>query len=317
MRRCLWLFVCLALCVGGPAVWSAPAGPAKASPRAALPVAAAIDPALLAGMKARSIGPAGMSGRVAALEATPSDPRIVYAGAATGGVWKSTNSGLTWTPVFDDQPVHAIGAIAISAVNAETVWVGTGEGNLRNSASVGGGVFRSLDGGKTWTLLGLEATERIHRIVLHPTNPEVAWVAALGREWGENPERGVFKTVDGGKTWRCGPIVAGPTSFAAVAPGRVCMSARMAAKRGRSVKQKTGSPRVNSVVSVWRFAAVNRTWSMRWLKRRRARCCAPMMGARVSRASTPIPTLCRGRFTSLNCASIRCGRIESIRWNTE
>lgn len=202
MRRCLWLFVCVALCAGGPAVWSAPAGPAKASPRAALPVAAAIDPALLAGMKARSIGPAGMSGRVAALEATPSDPRIVYAGAATGGVWKSANSGLTWTPVFDDQPVHAIGAIAVSAVNAETVWVGTGEGNLRNSASVGGGVFRSLDGGKTWMLLGLEATERIHRIVLHPTNPEVAWVAALGREWGENPERGVFKTVDGGKTWR-------------------------------------------------------------------------------------------------------------------
>jgi photosystem II stability/assembly factor-like uncharacterized protein len=168
-----------------------------------LPAAAraAIDPGLLAGMSARSIGPAGMSGRVAAIAAVESNPNVVYAGAASGGVWKSTNGGLTWTPVFDDQPVASIGAIAVDPSNPDVVWVGTGEGNPRNSASIGNGVYRSPDGGRTWVHLGLEKTERIDRIVVHPTNPDVVWVSALGQEWGENPERGVYKTEDGGKTW--------------------------------------------------------------------------------------------------------------------
>ena len=162
---------------------------------------AALDPGLLAGMSARSIGPAGMSGRVPALAAVESNPNIVYAGTAAGGVWKSTNGGLTWTPVFDDQPVSSIGAIAVDPSNPDVVWVGTGEGNPRNSASIGNGVYRSLDGGRTWSHLGLEKTERIYRIVVHPANPDVVWVAALGQEWGENPERGIYKTEDGGKTW--------------------------------------------------------------------------------------------------------------------
>jgi len=164
--------------------------------------AAEIDPDLLAGLKARSIGPAGMSGRVPAIDAVERDPDTVFVGAASGGVWKSTDGGLAWKPVFDDQPVTAIGAIAINQANPSIVWVGTGEGNVRNSASVGNGIYKSVDGGETWTRMGLEATERIHRIVLHPTDPNVAWVAALGREWGENPERGVFKTTDGGKSWQ-------------------------------------------------------------------------------------------------------------------
>ncbi|MDZ7292912.1 MAG: hypothetical protein ONB44_22390 [candidate division KSB1 bacterium] len=165
-------------------------------------VHAQIDPDLLAGMKARSIGPAGMSGRIADITAVESNPDIIYVGASTGGVWKSVNAGLTFTPVFDDQPVAAIGAVAIFQPNPDIVWVGTGEGNPRNSASVGNGVYKSLDAGKTWIYLGLDGTERIHRIVLHPTNPDIAYVAAMGREWGENPERGVFKTEDGGKTWK-------------------------------------------------------------------------------------------------------------------
>ncbi len=169
---------------------------------AAAPARAAVDPELLAGMKARSIGPAGMSGRVAAIAAVESNPDVVYVGAASGGVWKSSNGGLTWQPLFDDQPVASIGAVAIFQGNPDLVWVGTGEGNPRNSASVGNGVYRSLDAGKTWTHVGLDGTERIHRIILHPTDPDVAWVAALGREWGENPERGVFKTADGGKSWQ-------------------------------------------------------------------------------------------------------------------
>jgi photosystem II stability/assembly factor-like uncharacterized protein len=162
---------------------------------------AALDPGLLAGISARSIGPAGMSGRVPAIAAVESNPNVVYAGAAAGGVWKSTNGGLTWTPLFDDQAVASIGAIAIDPQNPDVVWVGTGEGNPRNSASIGNGVYRSLDGGRTWAHLGLEKTERIYRIVVHPRNPDVVWVAALGQEWGENPERGVYKTEDGGKTW--------------------------------------------------------------------------------------------------------------------
>ena len=162
---------------------------------------AAVDPELLAGMKARSVGPAGMSGRITAIEAVPSDPDIVYVGAATGGVWKSTNGGLSWKPIFDEQSVAAVGAIAVTPTNPDIVWVGTGEGNPRNSVSVGNGIYRSLDTGESWTHVGLDSTERIHRIVVHPRDPNVVWVAALGRLWGENPERGVFKTTDGGATW--------------------------------------------------------------------------------------------------------------------
>ncbi len=168
----------------------------------AAPLHAQIDPELLAGMQARSIGPAGMSGRIADVEAVVSNPDIVYVGAATGGVWKSLNGGLTFEPIFDDQPVHAIGDIAIFQASPDIVWVGTGEGNPRNSASVGNGVYRSLDGGRTWTHLGLDESERIHRIVLHPSNPDIAYVGAMGKEWGESPERGLFKTEDGGATWR-------------------------------------------------------------------------------------------------------------------
>lgn len=163
---------------------------------------APLDPELLAGLKVRAIGPATMSGRIAAIDAVESNPDVLFAGVGTGGVWKSENGGVTWKPVFDREKVAAVGAVAIFQPSPDIVWVGTGEGNPRNSASGGNGVYRSLDGGLHWTHLGLDRTERIHRIVLHPTDPDVAWVAALGRMWGENPERGVFKTVDGGRTWQ-------------------------------------------------------------------------------------------------------------------
>ena len=156
---------------------------------------------LLSGMQARSIGPAGMSGRIAALDAVATDPEIVYVGAATGGVWKSTNGGQTWRPVFDAQRVLGIGAIAIDQSNTDVVWVGTGEGNPRNSAGVGRGVYRSINGGDTWTFLGLEGSERIHRILLHPTDADIAYVGAMGPAWSDGLERGVFKTADGGQSW--------------------------------------------------------------------------------------------------------------------
>jgi photosystem II stability/assembly factor-like uncharacterized protein len=163
---------------------------------------AKIDPQLLAGLKARSIGPANMSGRIGGLDVVVSNPNIIYVGAATGGIWKSVDGGLTWTAIFDDQPVASIGAIAINQSNPNIVWVGTGEATPRNSVGVGRGVYLTIDGGKTWKFLGLEKTEKVSKILLHPDEPDTAYVAALGTTWGENPERGVFKTVDGGKTWK-------------------------------------------------------------------------------------------------------------------
>lgn len=160
-----------------------------------------LDPKLLAGLEARSIGPAAMSGRVGAVVAEPSNPDVIYVGASTGGVWKSTDGGVTWKPLFDDQPVASIGALALHPRATDVVWVGTGEGNPRNSTSVGNGVYLSRDGGDTWEHLGLEESERIHRIVLHPTDQQTAYVAAMGKTWGESAQRGVFRTRDGGKTW--------------------------------------------------------------------------------------------------------------------
>jgi len=155
----------------------------------------------LAAMPARSIGPAGMSGRITAIDALDDDPGTVYVGAASGGVWKSTNGGDTFRPLFDDQRIANIGAIAVHPSFRDVVWVGTGEGNPRNSADPGGGIYRSIDGGETWTFLGLEETRQIHRILLHPTDPDVAWVGAMGPIWSAGEERGVYRTTDGGESW--------------------------------------------------------------------------------------------------------------------
>ncbi len=183
---------------------------------------AQIDTSLFKGMKVRSIGPAGMSGRIASIDAVKPDHNIIFIGTATGGVWKSTNSGIDWQPVFDKEPVSSIGAVVIYQANPNIVWVGTGESNIRNSAGVGRGVYKSLDGGKTWNFIGLEKTETISRIQLDQTNPNVAYVAAMGTNWGENPERGVYKTTDGGKTWNrilyvdektgCGDLIMDPSN---------------------------------------------------------------------------------------------------------
>jgi photosystem II stability/assembly factor-like uncharacterized protein len=164
--------------------------------------AAGIDGTLFPGLKARAIGPAGMSGRIAAIESLASQPNVIYVGAATGGVWKSTNGGVSWEPVFDDQDAASIGAIAVCPAEPSIVWVGTGEGNPRNSAGVGRGIYKSLDGGRTWKKTGLDKTEHIARIVLHPRDPQVAYVAATGPTWSESGERGVFRTTDGGRTWK-------------------------------------------------------------------------------------------------------------------
>jgi photosystem II stability/assembly factor-like uncharacterized protein len=160
-----------------------------------------LDMDKLKGMKPRAIGPAGMSGRITAIDAVISNPDIIYAGAASGGVWLSTSGGVSWEPIFDKETTLSIGAIAIQQDNPAVVWVGTGEGNPRNSLNGGDGIYKTLDGGKTWMGMGLEKTRHIHRIIIDPKNPNTVYVGAIGSPWGEHPERGVYKTTDGGITW--------------------------------------------------------------------------------------------------------------------
>jgi photosystem II stability/assembly factor-like uncharacterized protein len=155
----------------------------------------------LKNLEFREIGPAVMGGRIDDFGVVESNPNIVYVGTASGGVWKTTNNGTTWEPVFDKEGVSTIGDIAIAPSDPAVVWVGTGEPNNRQSSSWGDGIYKSLDAGKTWQNMGLRATLHIGRIVIHPKNPEVVYAAALGHLWGPNPERGVYKTTDGGKTW--------------------------------------------------------------------------------------------------------------------
>jgi photosystem II stability/assembly factor-like uncharacterized protein len=161
------------------------------------------DSSTLGGLRARSIGPAAMSGRIAAIDGSaPADAAAtVYVGAASGGVWKSTDGGITYKPVFDEYN-QSIGAIAVDPSNAQNVWVGTGESWMRNSVSVGDGVYRSTDGGGSWKRLGLEDSEHIARIAVDPKAGETAYVCATGHAWNANEERGLFKTTDGGKTWK-------------------------------------------------------------------------------------------------------------------
>jgi photosystem II stability/assembly factor-like uncharacterized protein len=149
----------------------------------------------------RAIGPANMGGRIDDFAVVENNPSIIYAGAATGGVWKTTNNGTTWDPVFDDQSSTSIGDICLAPADPNIVWVGTGEPNNRQSSSWGDGVYRSLDGGKTWQNMGLRDTKHIGRIVIDPRDVNTVYVAALGHLWGPNKERGLYKTTDGGKTW--------------------------------------------------------------------------------------------------------------------
>ncbi len=150
-------------------------------------------------LKYRYIGPPG--NRVTSVVGVPGDPNVYYAGAASGGVWKSTDGGSHWAPIFDKEPAQSIGAIAIAPSNPSIVWVGTGEPWLRSNVSLGNGVYKSVDSGKTWTHLGLEKTGRIDRVIIDPSNPDIVYVAAIGTGYGPQPERGVFRTRNGGKTW--------------------------------------------------------------------------------------------------------------------
>ena len=141
-------------------------------------------------------------GRVNAVSGVPGQPNTFYFGSVGGGVWKSTNAGRTWTPVFDSQPVASIGAIAVAPSNPNVVYVGTGESDMRDSIAFGNGMYKSTDAGRTWTHIGLDATRQIGRVLVDPKNPDIVFVAALGHAYGPSPDRGVYRSRDGGATWQ-------------------------------------------------------------------------------------------------------------------
>src|ERR1035441_6791121 len=161
------------------------------------------DSGTISGLPARNIGSAQMSGRIAALAAVNDGGRLtVFAASASGGVWKSVNAGTSFKPVFDNPAVQSIGAIAIDPGNPKIVWVGSGESWVRNSVSIGDGIYKSTDGGENWTNSGLKDSEHIPKILIDPTDGNTVFACATGHLWDDNDDRGVYKTSDGGKSWR-------------------------------------------------------------------------------------------------------------------
>ena len=176
--------------------------PAPAPAPAPFPAGPVLDAVMLKNLKARSIGPAIMAGRVSEIALDPKDPATFYVALGTGGLMKTGDNGVTFEAIFEKETVAAIGAVAVAPSDQRVVWVGTGEANDRNSSSWGNGVYRSTDSGETWTHVGLNDSKIIARIVVHPNDPNTAWVAVVGELWGPSPERGLYKTTDGGKTWK-------------------------------------------------------------------------------------------------------------------
>lgn len=161
-----------------------------------------VDMSIFHGMEPRNIGPAGMSGRVTAIDVVLEDDDNIYIGTAAGGVWKSENAGHTFQPIFENELAASIGDVEIFQKNPNIIYVATGEGNPRNSHNPGWGMYKTVDGGRTWTHLGLELTRQIHRIIIHPENPDVVVIGVSGATWGKSEHRGIYKTTDGGKNWK-------------------------------------------------------------------------------------------------------------------
>jgi hypothetical protein len=231
---------------------------------------ATVDPSYLNLLRWRSIGPA-RGGRVVAVAGDPVNKFTFYQGTTGGGVWKTEDGGLNWANISDGFfKAGSVGAIQVAPSNPNVVYVGMGEGCIRGNASYGDGVYKSTDAGKTWTHMGLEATRQTGRLQIHPTNPDIVWVASLGDAWGPSPDRGVFKTSDGGKTWKkvlfksenagaidlvldpANPNVI-PGASAAPGPAPRSTSRPMAARRGSTSVPRPDCPRATRAASAWRW----------------------------------------------------------------
>ncbi len=176
-------------------------------------LSAPLDSAAMAAFKWRSIGPANMSGRVTDIEVDPRNSKVFYVATAAGGIWKTVNAGTMFFPLFDQERVVSLGDIAIAPSNGDIIYAGTGEEDSRNSISPGGGIYKSTDAGKSWKLMGLEQTQHIGRIVVDPKDANIVYVAALGQTWAANPERGMYKSTDGGVTWRLVKFISSKAGF--------------------------------------------------------------------------------------------------------
>jgi hypothetical protein len=175
------------------------------------------DAGTVSSLSFRMVGPALTSGRVVDIAVHPKNKDMWYVATACGGVWLTTNHGITFSPIFDSYGSYSIGCVEISPSNPNTIWVGTGENNNQRSVAYGDGVYRSLDGGKSFTNMGLKTSEHIGNIIIHPTNENIVWVAAYGPVWSSGGERGVYKTIDGGKTWERTLFVSDDTGIAEIA----------------------------------------------------------------------------------------------------
>ncbi|MBV8762675.1 MAG: sialidase, partial [Deltaproteobacteria bacterium] len=229
---------------------------------------AAFDSGTIAGLRARNIGSAAMSGRIAAVAATHDGGKTtVFVGAASGGVWRSYDDGTTFKPVFDKQAVQSIGAIAIDPSNPKTVWVGTGEGWTRNSTSFGDGIYKSTDGGETWKNMGLPESERITKIVVHPKNSNIVYACVPGKLWSDSADRGLYKTSDGGATWQlvlkganlstgCSGITMDPSNPDALLAGMWDYR-----RQGWTFRSGGETPDATSGSGLFRSADGGRTWT--------------------------------------------------------
>src|SRR5882672_4801718 len=161
-----------------------------------------LDSSVIAAFRWRNVGPSNFMGRLSDVEGIPSPSKTIYIAAASGGIWKSSNSGISWRPIFDDKEVSSMGMLAIAASDTNVVWAGTGEPNSRNTIEPGAGVYKSTNGGGSWTFMGLRETQHIGRIQIDPRNADVVYVAALGPAWKAGGDRGLYKTTDGGANWK-------------------------------------------------------------------------------------------------------------------